>query len=414
MRRIVFVMIAFLCAFGGCAQNKHISENTEGPKQESFTVSAETSDAREEKSTPEITVPNQGTPLDTMLGAYSFVYTDQSEKYILFFDEKQIQDFRALRENGEQYSLTKEEFNYIVKDTITAFKEYDTIYIRDIDGNLHKYYGLSFYTSQAYKDSFGGFYLGVADASFDYRRDLFDVLFMRLSVFSSAVQAGLEPGGIIFSDTDNLSESELQELASAFETVYVYQSNDAVYVDLLSRFGGAGILFDTRDTFAVYCPDLSEGRDADYQYLFHNEQVDSYISPLIGHYKYDTGSGKAVIVELYEEATQELIARIRLDEENNPSEIKEIERRASFSEDGAPSNGNVITKYRAVIYLNGISILGYPRDSAIKYNPDGDLDRFDVTYGDDVFPRNPLWLKGAKPLTEYITELLEKQLSMQN
>lgn len=61
--------------------------------------------------------------------------------------------------------------------------------------------------------------------------------------------------------------------------------------------------------------------------------------------------------------------------------------------------------------MNGIAILGFPRDSAIKYNPDGDINRFDVTYGDDIFPKNPLWLKGAKPLTEYINKLLEQELA---
>ena len=368
----------------------------------------------EENNDTEISSPNIGEPLDSMLGEYSFVSCENEKNIIQFYIEEQIQEFQSKQNKGERYSLTKEELNFIVSDTISVFEEYDIIYIRDIDGNLHKYYGLSFYSSEDYYNSFCGFNLGVTDATFDYRRDLFDVLFMRLSVLSSSVQNGFEPGGIVFSNTDNLSEDTLKDLSEAFEQVYVYESRLPQYTQLLADYAGSAILFDTRDTFAVYCSDLSKGANSDYQYLFHNEQLDSYISPLIGHYKYDTDAGKAVIVELYEEKTQKLIARIRLDERNNPNEIAEIERLSKFKDNGATSTGDVITKYRAVIYLNGISILGYPRDSVIKYNPDGDIDRFDVTYGDDIFPRNPLWLKGAEPLTEYINELLEKELTKQD
>ncbi len=366
------------------------------------------------ESNSEVSAPNIGEQLDSMLGEYSFVSYENEKNIIQFYSEEQIQELQSKRNKGERYSLTKEELNFIVNDTISVFEEYDIIYIRDIDGNLHKYYGLSFYSSEDYYNSFCGFNLGVTDATFDYRRDLFDVLFMRLSVLSSSVQNGFEPGGIVFSNTDNLSDDKLRDLAEAFEQVYVYESYLPQYIQLLENYAGSAILFETRDTFAVYCSDLSKGTNSDYQYLFHNEQFDSYISPLIGHYKYDTGTGKAVIVELYEEETQELIARIRLDERNNPNEIAEIERLSKFKDNGATSTGDVITKYRAVIYLNGISILGYPRDSVIKYNPDGDIDRFDVTYGDDIFPRNPLWLKGAAPLTRYINELLEKELTKQD
>ena len=368
----------------------------------------------EENSESEVSATNIGEQLDSMLGEYSFVSYENEKTIIQFYSEKQIQELQNKRDKGERYSLAKEELNFIVSNTISVFEEYDIIYIRDIDGNLHKYYGLSFYSSEDYYNSFCGFNLGVTDATFDYRRDLFDVLFMRLSVLSSSVQNGFEPGGIVFSNTDNLSEDTLKDLAEAFEQVYVYESRLPQYTQLLADYAGSAILFDTRDTFAVYCSDLSKGANSDYRYLFHNEQLDSYISPLIGHYKYDTDAGKAVIVELYEEKNQKLIARIRLDERNNPNEIAEIERLSKFKDNGATSTGDVITKYRAVIYLNGISILGYPRDSVIKYNPDGDIDRFDVTYGDDIFPRNPLWLKGATPLTNYINGLLEKELTKQD
>jgi len=220
MKKVLLIVLSVLFAFCGCKSNKHMSNELLSSESDSNAVSIDQSSISEENSIAEIIGPNTGVNPNSMLGEFSFVNAAQTETSITFFSQEQIYGFRTRQENGQQYSLTKEELNYIVKDTIKAFEKYDIIYIRDIDGKLHKYYGLRFYSSQAYLDSFGGFELGVTDATFDYRRDLFDVLFMRLSVFSSAVQEGLEPGGIIFSDTDHLSESELEQLASAFETVY--------------------------------------------------------------------------------------------------------------------------------------------------------------------------------------------------
>lgn len=328
---LVFVLLTSACApeLNSIPPETHTSMQgsfvTESDNSSSATESSEES-SKEFPEENELSLP-PGEPLDTVLGEYSFTFSDNGKESILYFTEKQIQEFAEKKRRGQRFSITKEEFDFIVHDTLRAFEKYDAIYIHDTDGKLHKYYGLNFYTSKDYYESFNGFDLGVEDATFDYRSDLFNVLFIRLSVLSSSVQQGMEPGGIILSGTDALSEGETASLAIAFELVYNYGSTSVEHTNLLQEHGGAGILFDSRDKMVLYVSDLSMPLYCKPVYILENERLSNLIPPLIGHYKYDTGTGKAVIVELYEEATQKLIARIRLDEKNNPNEIKKY---ASF------------------------------------------------------------------------------------
>ena len=117
---------------------------------------------------------------------YTFATVEDGKSIVTVYSAEQIAEIASRRENGEWFMLTAKEAEYLAKDTIALFAQYDTIRIYGLDGALNTYHGEGFYASQAYLDCFG---VGNAQAneSYSITLDIYRAVFARLSVLSSAV-----------------------------------------------------------------------------------------------------------------------------------------------------------------------------------------------------------------------------------
>ena len=87
-----------------------------------------------------ITAPTSQELLQKKFNAYNTVTEENGKSVVTIFSEEQIKDFKDRRNNGEWFWLSSEEMLFIINNTVELFKTYDIVYIRDLDGNLNKYY----------------------------------------------------------------------------------------------------------------------------------------------------------------------------------------------------------------------------------------------------------------------------------
>ena len=120
--------------------------------------------------------------------------------------------------------------------------------------------------------------------------------------------------------------------------------------------------------------------------------------------------------ELWSEETQKMVARIRIDEQTDPELISELRTRCDeflFIQDTEqfPPTHN----YRAAVYLNGFTVIGYMPDIAFMYYPEGNIDQFTLVVGNPVFfelenGKTRLGAMGCESVSEFANRLLEERL----
>lgn len=339
-----------------------------------------------------ITAPTSQELLQKKFNAYNTVTEENGKSVLTIFSEEQIKDFNDRRDNGEWFLLSSEEMLFLINNTVELFKTYDIVYIRDLDGNLNKYYGLSFFSSEEYYASFNGFDLGVTDASFDLKKDIYDTIFKRVEVLNSAIYFD-QNGKCVFTDiyqSISLERVDSQKFhiphnnGFANYGIYVFEKNNIAYYNSESYFG----VDDRIDVFPY-----------------------TKLPNTIGTDKYDKQE-QTVVIELYEEDTQALIARLRFDKKNNPDIIADIKSLYYNTKNNISGNtsdeSNQTNNYRVAVYLNGIDNEG---DIGFCYTPDGNPDLYSFTTYDDMFERDYYFIQGGKPLNEYINELLKQNLT---
>lgn len=343
-----------------------------------------------------ITAPTSQELLQRKYNAYNTVTEENGKSVITIFSEEQIADFDNRRNKGEWFWLSSEEMLFLINNTVELFKTYDIVYIRDLDGNLNKYYGLSFFSSEEYYASFNGFDLGVTDASFDLKKDIYETIFNRVEVLNSAVY---DKDAIPFALTDvdkTISNDEIVMLQGMENPWYYEWSKENIVF---------GVWYFNDETM-YYCSNI---QNTDYSFNFvHDGTIvfpNTLIPNTISSLKYDR-QDKNVVIEVYERKSDALIARIRLDKQNNPKEILKLETLTKFIKYPSSNDKETIqyTDYQIVVYFNGLDSLG--ADTGIVYCPDGNLDYFRYSDGDDILHHDYYYLKDAQPLTKYINEIL--------
>lgn len=352
--------------------------------------------------TPEhaVAAPTAQELLQKKFDAYNTVTEEDGKRVVTIFSEEQIADIRTRRENGEWFWLSSEEMLYLINDTVKLFEEYDAVYIRDLDGNLKKYYGLSFFSSDEYYASFGGFDLGVTDASFDLKKDVYETIFGRVEVLNSAVYG---QDAIPFAVTDidrRIHDDEIKKLKS-FKNPWHHVSANANVSFSVSFFN---------DEAVYYC-----GNIQGFNYGFSLAEAGlvypkAMLHSTISSTKYDAAEPN-IVIELYDEKSQILIARLRYARDTSPKETAELEDLATQTNHTLSGGQNVtqVTNYRVVAYFNGFHT--FSSQAGIVYCPDGDLNLFAFTKGDDIFQDEYYPLNGSQALAEYINGLLAEQLS---
>ncbi len=390
------MVLAFMMLLGAGIMSLSFSHSGVKPNDDNFL-------------TPDLAVkaPTSQELLQKKFNAYNTVTEENGKSVVTIFSEEQIADFNDRRDNGEWFWLSSEEMLFLINNTVELFKTYDIVYIRDLDGNLNKYYGLSFFSSEEYYASFNGFDLGVMDASFDLKKDIYETIFKRVEVFNSATFIISKESYLASVYTDinfKLSHDETESLKNAENPWWNNPDSSVRQRNINYSFWN----FANDDIYLT-----SNILNNDYYVttvLGNSVYTSNFDIENIGIYKYDM-HGKTVIVELYEEATQALIARIRLNEATNKQELLDLERLYinTINANIDSSTTDQKKKYRAVIYFNGFSHFGEPIPP-ILYCPDGNLDIYSFTDEKAIF-QEKYDLAGSTELAKYINNLLKNYLT---
>lgn len=353
--------------------------------------------------TPDLAVnaPTSQELLQKKFEIYNTVTEEDGKSVVTIFSEEQITDIRTRRENGEWFWLSGEEMLYLINDTVKLFETYDIVYIRDLEGNLKKYYGLSFFSSEEYYASFGGFDLGVTDASFDLKKDVYETILERVRVLNTAFFP--EQSCILTDLSEEPTDEEKALLNTSVNPWFSISGTSAGkrYEYYAWRYSREDISVKRIDSsvssLAAFMPDTI---------VFSQITLPEWLRA----HKYDV-RGKTAVIELYDEKTQNLIARLRYTEIDNAAIISRLQSGLSEMErqDGSSGSATQITTYRATVYLNGFDTAFYSPNPTFRYCPDGNIDLFSFTDGNDIFQNDYLPLNGGMALTELINELLEEE-----
>ena len=351
--------------------------------------------------TPETAVaaPTAQDLLQKKFDTYNTVTEKDGKKTVTIYSEQQISDFNTRRHNGEWFWLSSEETLFLINDTIKLFETYDEVYVRALDGTVKKYYGLSFFSSEAYFASFGGFDLGVTDASFDLKKDVYETILARITVLNSAM----------LDETNCLSDLNFRPDAIELTTLKRFENPWNIYIVPSAKsicfgywnFHQETIRYTSNIDNQVYLFTKPEGTVVYPQYLQNSS---------IGAYKYDQGE-KNIVIELYETKTNSMIARIRLDKRTHAEELYTIESLFANALDSIKNSSTVAqnSQYRAAVYLNGFYLHNEPIPP-ILYCPDGDLDLYSFTNDHAIF-ETEFSLNGGSRFAQYINDLLYSALS---
>ena len=349
--------------------------------------------------TPEHAVapPTAQELLQKKFEVYNTVTEEDGKSVVTIFSEEQIADIRTRRENGEWFWLSSEEMLYLINDTVKLFEEYDVVYIRDLEGKLNKYYGLSFFSSEEYYASFGGFDLGVTDASFDLKKDVYETILERAQTLNSATAE--IPDNIIYLYLDIEEPLTDQQIANMAEWKNPFWNSS-------KQFGVVSFEFDSISYFQQSPKNDAIGSVNKTTLYSRNTSFDS-----IGYYKFDRNSEKVVVVELREENSQKLIARLRFDSKTDLSILMQFEDKYKnlLLNQSKPGIVEKIESYRVVIYFNGFVANDQPTQP-IKYCPVGNLDLFCYEVG---AKHEFVYLIGSNELAKFTNDLIYEYLSIE-
>ena len=378
-----------------------------------------------ENSFPGITdtsAPVSQEQLAGKFGQYSFVSESDGKNVISIYSEEQISDFVARRENGEWFVLSAEDILFIIDDTLKLFSEYDVISVTGLDGVTVSYPGISFYSSEEYKNCFGGLDYGTNDISFDLEADIWNVMYTRVLVLNSAVynRFGVKT---VFADMETpMDENSLWRLSNAVnqyfrepvpgEDSYRMAGNSA----LLSKYSGGAFVFNG-ETYINYIEALNCGDRNAIIELY----PDGLIPENLNNVKYDT-DGKSVVIELWDMKAEKLVARIRLDGDTDAKEVADLEalweefKSYLYSEDYRKVSGeesiSATSDYRTAIFFMGMEGLhGTNRVSALRFGADAYQDNCQTHFGggfDEI--SEPCQISGSQAISDYVNAILLDRL----
>ena len=358
--------------------------------------------------TPEHAVapPTAQELLQKKFDAYNTVTEEDGKRVVTIFSEEQIADIRTRRENGEWFWLSSEEMLYLINDTVKLFETYDVVKVRDLEGNLKKYYGLSFFSSEEYYASFGGFDLGVTDSSFDLKKDVYETILERVRVLNTATAADLENSFAVTDISKKPSSDKINTLISGINPWYTDLTSSNRTFSFQAWFFYSGRITCSAISQETYWLTALDGAE-----IYPANRFPSSVSM----HKYDR-QGKVVVIELYEHDSKCLIARVRFDEHRNPQQIHDLQSMLEDFKHDMDSSDNATqkTQYRAIIYFNGFDFSPETPDIGLIYSPDGELNlsRFGSNES-QLFTNDFFWQVGCAPIAEYVNAILKEQLAAQ-
>ena len=389
--------------------------------------SAEESSSPEESSTPPIVIqppetsdtPIDGEQMEGTFGKYTFVSEENGKRVAGIYSTEQIQDFVTRRENGEWYTITYDEMCYLVEDTFKLFEEYDLVRITDLQGEVHTYYGLSFYSSEEYYDCFNR--LASSDdpaCTFDLDQDIRDVTFMRLDALTTSVchefktpsgwSIGGDPVIFYFGIEEEMSKEQMEKMSGYVWTVY----NDR-YAGDLSAYPYGVLIFCYQQMYAV--PDVTDAsRDK-----LRNFDPGERFAYNAGKYEYGN-TEKTVIVEIQETKNYYPVARIRIDSEEHLAEIGDqwVKLRDKDKKRDPEDTFDQDSDYRIIVYLNGFPNYYQEMDvndpvmRSIMYKADGRFNAFSLAH-DGTLEDDKYHMGGCTEFATCINRIIQEIMGVE-
>ena len=377
----------------------------------------------EENIITDTTVPVPQEQLSGKFGQYLFTSEVDGKSVVNIYSAEQISDFVARRENGEWFSLSAEDILFMIDDTLKLFSQYDVINVTGLDGVTASYPGISFYSSEEYKNCFGGLEVGTNEYSFNVEKDIWNVIYTRVAVLNSAVY-GRHGVKTVFADmTAPIDEYELWVLAKDVQYFFreeipgenqwsVDESNTR-----LSKHSTGAFVF-SGQVHINYIEALDCGnRNASVQLY-----PDGLIPENLNNVKYDT-DGKSVVIEVWDMNAEQLVARLRLEGDTDAKEVADLEQLWEefkvylHSEDYRHVSGEEFTEavsdYRVAVFFMGMEGLhGTNRVSALRFGADTYQDNCQTHFGggfDEI--SEPCQLSGSQAISDYVNAILKDRLA---
>lgn len=420
LKKILILLFAFALLLSGCES----AENSVPPEENSKSAVSAPEASKEEETSKEPVViqppessdiPVDGEQTEGKFGKYTFISEENGKTVAGIYKKEQIKEFSERKEKGEWYTITYDEMCYLVEDTFKLFEEYDIVRITDINGEVHTYYGLSFYSSDEYYACFNRLASSEDPAcSFDLDQDIRDVIFKRLEVlttsvcyeFKSAMGLGIggDPKMFYFGIEEAVSEEELSSMSTNIWVVY----NDKQPRDL-SKYNYGVLVFCYTDVYAV--PDVSGRSEAHLQSFDPGERF-PYNA---GKYEYGNES-KTIIVEIQETKNFFPVARIRIDDEQHVEELETLWNGLHSASGKTPDDIFQNSDYRIIVYFNGFTDYfgdmsqNYPENRSIYYRSDGKFDAFSLSHDANV-EQDIYCMGGCKELAASINRIVEEILN---
>ena len=248
--------------------------------------------------------------------------------------------------------------------------------------------------------------MGVTDASFDMRKDIYKTILERSQTLSSA--SGVFPNDspfVILDMEKPLTEGQMETIKEGKNPCYK-----------AGTYFGVALFFFEKIHYHKQDPNDTLIEAANEAILYSR---DMDLGP-VSYSKYDQNNEKVVVLELYDEESQSLVARLRFDSESDPDIIAQYEEKSrEFLIAGEPENGlfEKFKTYRAVIYLSG-----FPSESitfrnekiyAIHYCPIGSPNQLIKTFDSRIFEYQWMYQKISDELTRFTNDLLSEYLQIE-
>ncbi len=402
------------------------SDETSEPL-ENETLTPDVSEIIENSNAPAVDAP---TTLEGEFGAYSFVSEEDGKSVVTIYSAEQIADFVSRRENGEWFSLTAEEMLHLVEDTRALFDNYDIVRVYDLEGKLNTYRGRSFYTSEEFDAAFGLVDEDV-DATFNLSKDMHFATLNRLTVLCSAV-AQPDDGNsteitVFFTDVTAYpdeyefvdGQAELDILGRRVDNYWFWSTiieNDWYETEPLSACEGGALLLISKNNNitnqqAYFISDISALDQNDYTCLYNDHGQCG-----AGKYEY-AYDGKSVVVEVWDENAQKIVARLRLDDTNDAEEVATIEQLwediDAYMHSGSYEKVSIdeyfsLSDYTVTVYLNNIDWDWMGGSTVMHYRVDDTCNYW--SFGE--YSIQPFFqLQGTSEFAAYINSILESRLT---
>ena len=422
--RSALSLILAVCVLTGGLMLMGMAE-TEGEIVDTDSYAPDVSDLipEEENIITDTTVPTPQEQLSGKFGQYLFTSELDGKSVVSIYSAEQISDFVARRENGEWFSLSAEDILFMIDDTLKLFSQYDVITVTGLDGVTESYPGISFYSSEEYKNCFGGLEYGTNDYSFNVEKDIWHAIYTRVTVLNSAVYNRFGMKTVFADMTTPIDETELWSLANDTRQYFREEvpgeqqwAIDETQARLSKQSGGAFVF--SGQTYINYIEALNCGdRNATVQLY-----PDGLIPENLNNVKYDT-DGKTVVIEVWDMKAEQLVARLRLEGDTDAKEVADLEQlweefkeylySADYRKVSGEESINAVSDYRVAVFFMGMEGLhGTNRVSALRFGADAYQDNCQTHFGggfDEI--SEPHQLSGSQAISEYVNAILKDRLT---